>query len=135
MSAADDEKRLLAAFEILDRQLLDSEGMPCGKVDDLQLDFLPGDDPRSDGPVVTHILTNPGALANRLSRPTKAIVRTVWSVLRPDEDPQPQAIPWKAVHKLDYAIHLGIHRDEAGLMRSENWVRRNIIGRIPGASS
>jgi hypothetical protein len=53
-------QRLDAALELLDRQLLDRDGTPAGKVDDLELTDS-GEGLKQ--PYVTAILTGPGALA------------------------------------------------------------------------
>ena len=126
------DEKMYAALNLLDRQLLDDENVPCGKVDDLELTFVVANDPKAVEPVVTGIYTSPGALADRLPRGIGPVIRNVWKILRPDEDPQPVRIPWAAVKTLDSAIHLSVNRQKAGLMRSEDWVRTNIIDRIPG---
>ena len=119
------------ALDILDRQLLDISGKPCGKVDDLLLEF-PDESP-SRPPVVTHILVSPGALAPRVRGIIGKVMLAVWRRLHPDKDPKPVAIAWSLVEKVDTDVHLMVLRGEAGLMRSEDWARDNFIGRIPGA--
>jgi hypothetical protein len=56
-------RRLDAALELPDRQLVDADGRPAGKVDDLELTD-PGE--HLDPPSVTAILTGPEALAGWL---------------------------------------------------------------------
>jgi hypothetical protein len=124
-----DDDKVDLALELLDRQLIDSEGTPCGKVDDLELTML------EDGqaPVVTHILTNPGALAPRLRGRMGKIVHAVWKRLHEDCPPKPTAIDWRLVGKADFAVHLTVQREEAGLMRTELWALKTIVEKIPGA--
>jgi sporulation protein YlmC with PRC-barrel domain len=116
-------------FDILDRQVLDSEGVPCGNVDDIEIEFVDG---RSKPPVVTAILMSPGAYGPRMGR-AGAIIAALWSRLHPARDPKPLRIEWASVAKLDYAIHLSVTRYEADLTEAEDWFRDNIITRIPGA--
>jgi hypothetical protein len=53
---------LEAGLHLLDRQLIDADGRLAGKVDDLELEIPSGGGP----PVVTAILSGPGALSRRL---------------------------------------------------------------------
>ena len=63
MSAPPAGRVIDAALQLLDRQLIDSDGAAAGKVDDLELTEL------EDGSlVVTAVLSGPGALAPRLGR-------------------------------------------------------------------
>ena len=112
-------------LELLDRQLVDSEGEPCGKVDDVELDYDGGGRPR-----VTAILTNPGALAPRLGRVGKVML-AVWRRLHPDRDPAPIRLDWSVVARIDFAVHLTVQREEAGLTRSEDWAYEHVVSRIP----
>jgi hypothetical protein len=117
------------ALHVLDRQLIDSEGTPCGKVDDLELTVLQ----EGQAPVVTHILTNPGALAPRIRGRTGKIMHALWRRFHESWPPRPVTIDWKLVGKADYAVHLTVQRGEAGLMRSEEWALHTIVEKIPGA--
>ena len=116
-------------LDVLDRQVLDDEDVPCGKVDDIELGFVDG---RGRPPVVTALLLSPGALGPRLERVGRLLV-ALWRRLHPERDPKPIRVEWKHVEKLDYAIHLSVNRQDAGLTRAHDWVRDNVIGRIPGA--
>src|SRR5437899_3192579 len=68
MSALSDNARHTVdiGLDLLDRQLQDKDGLMAGKVDDLEL-TLTGEG--SGPPVLTAILSGPGALAPRLGRP------------------------------------------------------------------
>jgi sporulation protein YlmC with PRC-barrel domain len=116
-------------LEILDRQVLDSEGVPCGNVDDIELSY---DNGRSKPPVVSAILLSPGAYGPRLGI-AGAVIAALWWRLHPASNPKPIRIEWAKIAKLDYAIHLSVSRHDAGLTRAEDWARDNIITKIPGA--
>src|SRR5438045_5498105 len=76
---------------LLDRQLLDFTGTPCGKVDDIELSHAePGQSPQ-----VVALLVGAGAVAERLPRlgrffvrliAGKEIVRVPWSEVREIND-------------------------------------------------
>src|SRR4029079_7043540 len=71
-------RRLSAGLDLLDRQLVDPDGMMAGKVDDLGIELrgdgaspivnesLSGPSARGASPIVTEILAGPGALARRI---------------------------------------------------------------------
>ena len=60
---ADDTRVVHAGLQLLDRQLVDREGVLCGKVDDVEIEV--DDDGRA---YVTAILCGPGALLSRTGR-------------------------------------------------------------------
>jgi hypothetical protein len=77
-----------AGLDLLDRQMVDADGAPAGKVDDLTLEEL------SDGSLlVTEILSGPGALAPRLGGRLGAGWTALFRRLHPDPDPDPAAVP------------------------------------------
>ena len=119
---------LEVGLELLDKQLLDVQDFPCGKVDDIELELT--DDGR--GPIITAIVTSPEALGRRLGGPLGKAMVAVWRRLHPDKDPRPNRIEWSDVEKIDYALHLNVGRTVAGLVESETWARHR-IDRIPGA--
>ncbi|MDQ3533627.1 MAG: hypothetical protein M3456_14910 [Actinomycetota bacterium] len=118
------------ALELLDRQLLDSEGKECGKVDDLE--FEVGE---TGLPVLTNILVGPGALGPAFSRWPGRVMTAIWRRLHPNKVPEPVRIAWSDVERVDYEVHLTVQREEAGLTRSEDWARDFLIGRIPGSGA
>lgn len=115
-------RRLDAALELLDRQLLDNHGRPAGKVDDLELTD-PGD--RLEQPCVTAILTGPGALAGRL--PTRFGRRLARVADRPAR------VPFDQVEVVATDIRLRMAASELRVGAGEARVREQLIGRIPGA--
>ncbi|WP_426574549.1 hypothetical protein [Aquihabitans sp. McL0605] len=118
-----------AALELLDRQLIDSDGVAAGKVDDLELTEL------ADGSlVVTAILSGPGALAPRLGGRLGTAWAATFARLHPDADPAPARISFGVVRDLDGAqVRLSLSRHHLDGNRLEHWVRDRFISRIPGA--
>jgi hypothetical protein len=80
-------RRLDAALQLLDHQLIDRDGALVGKIDDLEL-------ARSETGhlVVTAILSGPGALGPRLPGVLGRSVLAIWRRLHPDTEPQPARI-------------------------------------------
>ena len=118
-----------AALELLDRQLIDSEGVAAGKVDDLELTEM------ADGSlVVTAILSGPGALAPRLGGRLGAAWAAAFERLHPDTDPEPARISFGVVRELEGAqVRLTISRHHLEGNQLEHWIRDRFIRRIPGA--
>jgi sporulation protein YlmC with PRC-barrel domain len=125
-------KRVIdAGLNLLDRQIIDKDGMMAGNVDDLELTFP------SDGgpPVVTGILAGPGALARRLGRRSGAWLESVHSRLHPAEQPGPARIAFGVVKRVADHVEVVVSRSELDVSRFEQWVREKIIAKIPGAGA
>ena len=116
-----------AALVLLDRQLLDKDGRPAGKVDDLELEE------QEDGsaPVVAAILSGPGALARRLGGRLGAWVESVHRRLA--EDPEPARVPFDVVSGVTTVVELTVSIDDLAVNRFEEWVGEHVIAKIPGA--
>jgi hypothetical protein len=124
-------KKIYLGLDLLDRELLDSDGHRCGKVDDLEL-TVAGDAPEGAAPTVTAILTGPGALTNRLWGWPGRVARVMWRRVSPNPAGRRGKVPVEAIDSVDYDVHLNISVDEAGLYDRERWAAR-LVGRIPGA--
>lgn len=120
-------------LSLLDRQLVDMNDRECGNVDDLEFEF-PRDAKPGSPPIVSFILTGPGALGTRLWGLPGKMARALWKRIHPEPDPHPIRISFVSVVKLDYEVHLNLDYHDAGLDVVDDWVRDRIIGKIPGAS-
>jgi hypothetical protein len=108
-----------AALHLLDRQLLDVDGTPAGKIDDLELTE------RKDGPpFVSAILTGAGALGPRLSRSWGRWGRWLTAVHRVD---------FSLVHDIGSDVELIVSADDLGAHDAERWARDHVIAHLPGA--
>ncbi|MEN0085224.1 MAG: hypothetical protein AAGC66_10695 [Leifsonia sp.] len=109
-----------AGLELLDRQVLDPEGVPVTTVDELELttpDDLAHLDPEKP-PVVQALLTGP-ILMTRIfggRLPDSRFVR----------------IPWKVVADVETVVKVGVAADSLDASWTERWVRDHVIARIPG---
>lgn len=110
-----------AQLHLLDRQVLDSDGVPVTTVDDLEMSGPEADAPIPEGsaaPTITALLTGP-VLGTRIfggRPPSSRLVR----------------IPWKYVADVGVVITLGVRGEVLDASWVERWVRDKIIGRIPG---
>ena len=110
-----------AQLHLLDRQVLDVDGVPVAAVDDLELSDVPFDvelKRGAPGPVVENLRRGP-VLGTRIvgGRPPSSR----W-----------HRIPWGALTDLGTALKLGVRGDELDVTWPERWVRDHVIARIPG---
>ena len=115
-------------LELLDRQIVDRDGMLAGKVDDLELSFP---EAGSGPPFVTAILAGPGALARRLGGRLGRWVESTYARLA--EDPTPSRISFGVVKRIGTQIDLTVSREDLDIAGLEDWVRGRVISKIPGA--
>jgi sporulation protein YlmC with PRC-barrel domain len=119
-----------AGLSLLDRQIVDKDGMMAGKVDDLELSFPDeGDGP----PVVTAILSGPGALARQMGGRLGRWLESVHAQLHPAEQPGPARISFGVVKRITNHVEIAVSRNDLDVSRFEKWVRDHVIAKIPGA--
>jgi sporulation protein YlmC with PRC-barrel domain len=109
---------------LLDRQIVGEDGSVVGKVDDLEL--------RAEGDtfVVDALLVGPEALADRINGPIGKLLRRIGRGFRAEA---PQRIPLNAIRQVEPTIVVTTAVAHATDSPSEDWLRRRIIDRIPGA--
>jgi sporulation protein YlmC with PRC-barrel domain len=118
---------LLIGFDLLDRQIVDRDGSPVGKVDDVELGT--GD----DGVVrVTALLTGQQALGGRLGGVLGKWITAIAARLDVDRA-GPRRIGYDLVAHVDSAVHLSVRHDLLAPPALEAWLEEHLIGRIPGA--
>lgn len=119
--------RIQLVQQLLDRQLVDCTGRPIGKVDDVE--FLVG----ADGSAYVYaLLSGPGALGarvgGRVGRLVLAAERFVTGLPM-----APMRIPFALVERVDSAVWLRVPAKNLPGSAMEEWLRRQLIARIPGA--
>jgi sporulation protein YlmC with PRC-barrel domain len=120
---------MLVAFDLLDRQILDRAGEPYGKVDDLEFTL------DADGvPVLTALLVGQRALGRRIGGRLGRWMEATARQLAPDQHEEPIRIPYDLVERVDSAVHLSVEVSALAERPLESFLRRHLIGRIPGAS-
>lgn len=110
-----------AQLHLMDRQVLDHDGVPVTTVDDLELSGPAVDAeiaPGTPAPVITALLTG-SVLGTRIfggRPPSSRLIR----------------IPWKDVAEVGVVVRLGVKGEPLDASWVERWVRDKIIARIPG---
>ena len=102
--------------DVLDHAVVDSRGLPCGMVDDVELDCAPG-----RPLLVAALLIGPGSWQRRLPRWAALIARKVFGA-------GTVRIPWMRVAKIGEQIELDATAAELGLgdadRRFAKWIAR-----------
>jgi hypothetical protein len=121
-------RRISAGLALLDRQLVDPDGLMAGKVDDLAIEL------RDDGaaPVVTEILAGPGALARRIGGRLGGWIASVHARLQGGSR-DPASISFSVVARIDDHVTLTVSREDVATFAFEEWVRDHVIAKIPGS--
>jgi sporulation protein YlmC with PRC-barrel domain len=120
---------VLLAFDLLDRQIVDRDGQPVGKVDDLE---LTADD--DGGWQVTALLVGQQVLGRRLGGWLGTMMESVARRLEPTPSTGPIRIPYDLVASVESAVTLSVRRELLADPPLESWLRDHFVGRIPGAS-
>ena len=119
---------MLIGFDLLDRQIVDRDGEPVGKVDDVELTYDDQGVPR-----ITGLLLGQQALGERIGG---GLGRWIAAVARRMSEPPgrpPLRIAFDLVASVDSAVHLAVARELLPDPPLELWLRDHLIGRIPGA--
>jgi hypothetical protein len=106
--------------DVLDHQLVDAEGMPCGQVDDLVIEGSPG-----SKLLVTALLVGPGAWMNRLPRRVRLLLGRVVGK-------RCTRVPWSEVAVITQNIKLRSSASALGLGAADRKLGR-WIARLPGS--
>jgi sporulation protein YlmC with PRC-barrel domain len=117
----------LVGFHLLDRQIVDRDGLLVGKVDDVELDT-----DRAGRPFVAALLLGPQALGDRIGGQLGRLVADLARRLHPDGRPEPTRIPWGLVDRVDTEVKLTISGSELPEAAMESWLREHVIERIEG---
>jgi hypothetical protein len=121
MSGQPRGKVIDAQLHLLDRQVLDVDGIPVIAVDEVEIDGIEWDvpiDPDAPAPTIRALLSGP-VLATRIFGGRPPASR--W-----------HRILWKHVNDIGVVIRLGVRGEELDVNWTERWVRDHVIGRIPG---
>lgn len=118
---------LMVGFDLLDRQIEDRDGLPIGKVDDVEFARA------EDGTLyVAALLTGQEALGVRLGGTLGRWVAGVAGRLDIHQR-GPRRIAYDLVDRVDSAVILSVRRDLLPEPALEAWLNEHLIGRIPGA--
>jgi hypothetical protein len=123
----EDPRVIDARQDLLDLLMMDRDGRPAGRVDDVELD-----DARGPRPVVVAFLSGAPALADRFGGRLGAWIRRAYGRLHEEKDPSPIRVPIERVRTFNSRVDLDATRDELGIGRLDRWIVDSLLGRIPG---
>ena len=115
--------------DVLDKELLDSEEEPMGRVDGLVMHAGKGSQPR-----VTHITVGGTVPWDRVHPALGRLAKRVaqwWGPRRLEQ----VRIPWSHVETVGRDIKLDVEAKDTGAIAWEIWIARHIIERIPGSGN
>jgi sporulation protein YlmC with PRC-barrel domain len=116
-------------FHLLDRQIIDTDGEPVGKVDDVELTVNPGTGQLQ----VTALLSGQQVLGERIRGRVGGALAGVARRLRTAEQPPPLRIGMHLVAGIGSAVTLTIPRHALPTAPLEEWLTDHVINEIPGA--
>jgi sporulation protein YlmC with PRC-barrel domain len=120
---------MFIGFDLLDRQIVDREGLPVGNVDDVELAVA------EDGSLtVSALLVGAQAWGRRLGGRLGDSIAGLTSRLQRRTPTGPIRIPIDLVRGTGAAITLSVSRDLLVEPELEAWLRDHVITRIPGAA-
>jgi hypothetical protein len=122
-------EEISARISILDNQIVDADGVPIGRVDDLEL--------RVQGhgaPEVVALLTGSRALGARLGGAIGRAMVAVSSRLRAPRSPaRPTRIDPELIAELEPSVRLRASLEELPEVAAlERWLAENVIEKFPG---
>jgi sporulation protein YlmC with PRC-barrel domain len=104
------------AYRLLDLDLVDREGVRCGKLDDIELDGSPG-----EPTYVAAILSGPAVPPARFPRRVRGLARRLFKG-------RPTRVPWDQVEDFAAVVELGQTAAELGLGEGDRELARLIGG-------
>ncbi len=116
------KSKIVLMRDVVDNQLLDSDGERVTKVAGVDAELLEG-----ERPMVRALLVGPEPLARRIGPRIGRLVERITHGRREVR------IPWEHVWEVGPDVKLNIPADATGATHVEDWVREKIIGRIPGS--
>ena len=116
--------------DVLDKQVVDTEQHRVGKVDGIVLTL--SDD---DAPKVAFIEMGSLTLSRRLGRRPYRWMLWVHRAAGVEGAASVFRVPWSSVRDVGVDIEVDVDRRETPLERCQDWLRRNVINRIPGGRS
>jgi hypothetical protein len=122
--------RVFLGFDLLDRQILDHDGLPVGNVDDIELAVA------EDGTLsVAALLVGAQVWGARLGGRLGDSIAGMATRLQRRTPAGPIRIPFELVRESAPAITLSVSRDLLAEPELETWLRRHVIARIPGSAA
>ena len=113
--------------DVLDAQLLDRTGQKMGRVDGIVIEIRDGQPPR-----VAELLVGGSIASERIGRWMAALGRLVTKLLH--VEPAITRIPFAQVRAIGPCIEVDLDASATNTMRTERWLDRHVISRVPGGA-
>ena len=127
-----DGRHLWIGLNLLDRQLLDRNGTPVAKIDDIEIDIS---DDTAELPTVTALLCGPAALGQRLGPRIGAFLAALRGLLRHEPTTTPESISVDLVTDIGPAVKLSTDRASLPVNEVEKFLNQHLIAHIPGSGA
>src|SRR6478672_8410047 len=115
-----------AIHDLLDVQLVDQRGANLGRVDGLVMELRSGHPPRLVAMEVGSV-TLASRISGRLARLCERLLA------RLGFDPAPVRLPMSTIRDIGVDVEVEIDPEtRAALLEIETWLKRHVVGRIPG---
>ena len=106
--------------QVLDHEVVDSNEVPCGMVDDLEVSGGPGGELK-----VTALLVGAGAWARRLPSAFEGLAARLFGT-------QQTRVPWSEVESVTERVKLRSEAEDLGLGRADRKASK-LLENVPGA--
>jgi len=114
--------------DVLDKQLVDRNGVKMGKVDGIVAEL------RRDGPPrVTAIEVGSIVMARRFGQRPQRWMTWLASKLGGARYSRPHRVPWNAVRDVGLDVELSLDVRDTAIFDWQHWLRDKVISKIPGA--
>ena len=106
--------------KVLDHEVVDSDNVPCGMVDDLEVEGRPGEELK-----VTALLVGAGAWTRRLPSAFEGLAAWVFGT-------QQTRVPWSEVESVTERVKLRSQAEALGLGGADRKASR-LLEKVPGS--
>lgn len=122
-----DEGRVQLGKHVLDKGILDRDGLRCGKVDDVVLELAEDGSP----PVVVAFVAGPLAFSRTVGGWATRVARLAYRLVGV-RDPAPVEVTWDRIRAIDVVVHLDCDSEGTRLQALPDATRR-IVETLPGS--
>jgi hypothetical protein len=120
-------KGIRLVHDVLDAQLVDRTAEKMGRADGIVIELRDGEPPR-----VAALLVGGSVLAERTGRWMVALTRGILRLLR--IEPAITRVAFEKVRVVGSCVELDLDADSTSALRTERWLDRHVICRIPGGA-
>jgi hypothetical protein len=123
-------KKIALSRDVLDKLLVDRDGVPLGRVDGIVLLVAPNNPRPRVAQIESGIPTLAQRLGGRFARSLHWIVRKLgghWA--------RPVRTPWSRVESIGKEVKIDVSAEHSRLLASERWLCHHVIERIPGSGT